>query len=128
MVMPLELNFLVISAAVGTTVTTTAAILVSLQKWFMPRTDCQSVHSGTDKKFAEEKEKRREIRGMLHNMTCRIYRLDQRLNIYSERQAWLIAGMVSLMEKVGANGVPPPPSLPDPPDDVPPIDEGEDSK
>lgn len=110
--------WLYIITAVGTTITTTAAVLIALHKWFMPRLECTRIHKDTDAKvdarFEDDKGKRHEIRGVLSKVVLRQRKMEKKLDVYSERQRWLIAGVASLMQKVGANGVPPPPTTEEP--------------
>lgn len=108
----------VVVAAVGTTITTTTAILIALHKWFMPRLECTRIHKDTDDKvearFEDDKAKRHEIRGVLNKVVYRQRKMEKKLDVYSERQRWLVSGVESLMKHVGANGVPPPPTTEEP--------------
>lgn len=111
-------TWVVVITAVGTTVVTTATILLALQRWFMPRMECARIHKDndakTDARFEEDKSKRHEIRGILNKVVFRQRKMERKFDIYSERQRWLMAGVESLMNKVGANGVPPPPTIAEP--------------
>lgn len=113
-----HVNWVFVVTAVGTTVTTTTAVLIALHKWFMPRFECTRIHNDTDEsvgaKFEEDKKKRHEIRGMLNKVVFRQRKMEKKLDVYSERQRWIISGVESLMKKVGANGVPPPPTTEEP--------------
>lgn len=100
--------------AVGTTVTTTTAILIAFQKWFMPRAECEHKHKDVEQEHVAQDERHEEVEGQLVKIHKKMRRFDRRLTVYSERQRWIVAGVASLMEKAGANGVPPPPVEPDP--------------
>lgn len=83
------------------------------QEEFMPRLECVQRHASDGTHYAGELERHREsttaVRDGLAAVVVKVERLQLQAERADERQKWIVAALGSLMQKAGANGVPPPP-------------------